>query len=211
MGRPTNRAPERGNARTRLLDAAVDVIREHGYAATSIDEVCRRAQVTKGAFFHHFPSKEQLGVATAEHWASTTSDFFAAAPYHELEDPLERVLGYVAFRRAIIEGRPEAFSCLVGTLVQEVHLALPAVRDACGASILGHAATLEADIEAVRVERGLDGWTAASLARHTQVVIQGAFVVAKAGDDPELAREALDHLDTYLRLLLGAPRTETLT
>ena len=69
-------------------------------------------------------------------------------------------------------------------------------------SIFGHTATLEADIEAARQARGITGdWSAASLARHTQTVIQGAFVLAKAANDPALARESLDHLDRYIRHL----------
>ena len=98
MPRPTKHAPERGNARTRLLEAARDIIRAKGFAATSVDDLCRAADVTKGAFFHHFGSKDALGVAAAEFWAETTTDFFKAAPYHQPSDPLERVLAYVAFR-----------------------------------------------------------------------------------------------------------------
>jgi TetR/AcrR family transcriptional repressor of nem operon len=54
----------------------------------------------------------------------------------------------------------------------------------------------------------IGAWTAESLARHTQTVIQGAFVVAKAGNDADLAREALDHLDRYIRLLFGVGQME---
>jgi TetR/AcrR family transcriptional repressor of nem operon len=36
-------------------------------------------------------------------------------------------------------------------------------------------------------------------------VLQGAFVLAKAGDDANLARESVDHLDRYIRLLFGVP------
>ncbi|AWV06113.1 TetR/AcrR family transcriptional regulator [Marilutibacter maris] len=202
MPRPTKQSPERGNARTRLLEAARALVRAQGFAATSVDELCRHADVTKGAFFHHFGSKQALGVAAAEFWAETTSGFFAAAPYHRPDDPLQRVLAYVAFRRAIIVGEPAEFSCLAGTLAQEVHASAPDIRDACGRSIFGHAATLVADIEAARRARGIDAdWTAESLARHTQAVIQGGFVLAKAGNDPELARESLDHLDRYIRQL----------
>ncbi len=209
MPRPTLLDPDRGDARTRLLDAARDTIRARGFAATSIDELCRSAGVTKGAFFHHFPTKEALGVASARHWAETTTAFFASAPYHVPTDPFERVLAYVAFRRSIIEGDPAQFTCLVGTMAQEVHRDWPAIREACGASIFGHAATLEADIAAAMQDRGVAGdWTAASLARHTQTVIQGAFVMAKAGNDPALAREALDHLSLYLRLLFEHPIPE---
>ncbi|AEI61988.1 TetR/AcrR family transcriptional regulator [Corallococcus macrosporus] len=209
MPRPPKHAPERGDARTRLLEAAREVIRTKGFTATSVDELCQRAEVTKGSFFHHFKSKEALGVAAAEHWAETTSAFFAGAPYHAPSDPLERVLAYVAFRKSMMAGDLAEFTCLVGTMAQEVHASSPDIRDACGASILGHAATLEADLDAAMTERRIaGGWTAQSLARHTQAVIQGAFVLAKAGNDPALAHESLDHLDRYIRLLFGRPLQE---
>ncbi len=212
MPRPSKHSPERGDARTRLLEAARDIIRTKGYAATSVDELCQAAEVTKGAFFHHFKSKEALGVAAAEFWAETTSAFFAAAPYHAPTDPLGRVLAYVAFRRSIIAGAIPDFTCLVGTMAEEVYATAPAIRDACAASVFGHAATLEADIEAAMRDRGTDArWTAASLARHTQCVLQGAFVLAKAGNNAELARESLDHLDRYIRLLFNCPGKETRT
>jgi TetR/AcrR family transcriptional repressor of nem operon len=209
MPRPTKQHPERGDARTRLLEAARDVIRAKGYAATSVDDLCQAAAVTKGSFFHHFKSKEELGVAAAEFWTDTTSAFFATAPYHEPVDPLDRLLAYVAFRKAIISDNLVDFTCLVGTMAEEVHATSPAIRDACGASIFGHAATLEADIEAAMRQHGVSGVTPESLARHTQTVIQGAFVLAKAGNDPELARESLDHLDRYIRLLFNRPNKET--
>ncbi len=192
-----------GTVRERLLAAAVRLIREQGYAATSVDELCRAAGVTKGAFFHHFESKEALGVAAANHWAAVTSALFAGAPYHAPEDPLERVLAYVDFRAALIAGRDIAdFTCLVGTLAQEVHETSPAIRDAAGASILGHAATLEPDFDAAIVRYGASpGVTAASLARHTQSALQGGFILAKATGRPELALEAVAHLRLYLERL----------
>lgn len=206
MPRPTKINPDRGDARNRLLDAARDVIRARGFTATSVEDLCQAAEVTKGAYFHHFKSKDALGIAAADDWSAGTTAFFASAPYHAPDDPLERVLAYVAFRKSIIEGEIAQFSCLVGTMVQEVYATSPAIREACGRSILGHAATLEADIEAARTKHRVFGsWTAESLARHTQTVIQGAFVMAKAGNDPALARESLDHLDQYIRLLFGRP------
>ena len=209
MPRPTKQHPERGDARTRLLEAARDTIRAKGFASTSIDDLCQVAGVTKGSFFHHFKSKEALGVAVAEHWIEMTNAFFADAPYHAPGDPLDRVLAYVAFRKAIIAGELSEFTCLVGTMAQEIYASSPTIREACGRSIFGHAATLEADIAAAMSAWGISGgWTAESLARHTQTVIQGAFVLAKAGNDPALAREALDHLDRYVQLLFGCPNKE---
>lgn len=210
MSRPTKNEPERGDARTRLLEGARDVIRQKGFTATTVDDVCQAAGVTKGAYFHHFDSKEALGVAAADYWAETTSALFADAPYHRPADPLARVLAYVDFRKAIIEGDPAKFTCLVGTMTQETYASYPAIRDACAASIFGHAATLEPDIEAAMAESGINGsdWTAESLACHTQAVLQGAFILAKATGDPTLARESVDHLKRYIELLFE-PRRES--
>ena len=204
MPRRTKHHPERGDARTRLLEAARDVIRAQGFAATSVDDLCKAAGVTKGAFFHHFENKEALGVAAAAHWAETTSAFFETAPYHRHRDPLERLLGYVDFRKSIIEGDLAEFTCLVGTMTQEAYGSHPAIRDACAASILGHAATLEPDIVAAMKSRRIEAdWTPASLARHTQAVLQGAFILAKATGDRAVALESIDHLKRYLALLFS--------
>ena len=84
--------------RSKLLDAARDVIRTKGYAATTVDDICAAAGVTKGGFFHHFPSKEQLGIAAIEQFGAAASAIFASAPYASEPDPRDRVLGYVDFR-----------------------------------------------------------------------------------------------------------------
>lgn len=203
MPRPTRQNPERGSARLRLLEAARDVIRAKGFGGTSVDDICAAAGVTKGAFFHHFPSKEALGKAAADFWAESTGALFAAAPYHDPADPLDRILAYLDFRGALIGGEAWEYTCLAGTMAEEVHSTHPAIAGACGAAIFGHAATLEGDFAAALAARGLGSPPAASLARHTQAVLQGAFVLAKAGGGPAAAHEALDHLRRYLLLLFG--------
>jgi TetR/AcrR family transcriptional repressor of nem operon len=196
----------RTTARERILDCALRVIREKGYAATTVDDLCAAAEVTKGAFFHHFASKEQLAVEAAEHWSTLTGALFDAAPYHAARTARERVLGYVDFRRAILQGRVADYTCLVGTMVQEVHASSPAIRDACARSITGHAATLEADIAAALAESGATGVDAHGLALHTQAVLQGAFMLAKATQDAADAAESIDHLRAYLEFLFDRPR-----
>ena len=190
------------NARTKLLDAAINVIRAQGYAATSVDDLCRAAGVTKGAFFHHFASKNEMAVAVADHWTTTTVPLFEGAPYHQPTDPAERVLAYVAFRKAIMTGPTiRDFTCLAGTLVQETYDTHPDIRDACGASIVGHAETLIPDIQAALDAAGQSGISARSLAIFTQSTLQGAFVLAKATNDPGVAADCCDHLARYLELI----------
>lgn len=196
------------NAKLRLMDAALSVIRAKGYSATTVDELCAAAGVTKGAFFHHFKSKDELGVAAAQHWSETTGALFAGAAYHDLADPLDRLLGYLAFRKALLQGSVPDFTCLAGTMVQETYETVPAIREACDRSISDHAATLEVDIElAMRDHDMRPGWTARSLALHTQAVLQGAFILAKAKGGAAVAADTIDHLIRYLKLLFGREGT----
>jgi TetR/AcrR family transcriptional repressor of nem operon len=191
-------------AREKLLDAAISMMRVKGFSATSVDELCAYAGVTKGALFHHFASKEALGVAAADHWSATTGGFFAEAPYHAHNDPLQRVLAYIDFRRAILDGELPDITCFAGTVVQETYRSAPAIREACRAAIFDHAERLEADIAEAMAERSLSGFSARSLALHTQAVLQGAFIIAKAGNDIGHAKDSLDHLKRYVTLLFAS-------
>ena len=202
MPRPAN-----PRTRTRLLDAALMVIRAKGYAATTVDDVCKAAGLSKGSFFHHFATKEELAVASARHWSDMTGALFAGADYHKPMEPLDRLLAYVDLRRELIRGTLPEFTCLVGTMAQEAYDTSPEIRYACWASIHGHADTLVADIQAAIDARGLaPDWTAESLALHTQAVIQGGFILAKASGDARHAVEAIDHLRRYIECLFDVER-----
>lgn len=204
--------PSKSTARDKLLEAAFAVIRAKGYTATTVDDLCAKASVTKGAFFHYFKSKDELAVAAANHWSDATGAFFAAAPYHQHEDPLDRVLGYLDFRKAILQGGVPEFTCLVGTMVQETYDSHPAIRAACDGAISAHAAKIEADItEAMRRHDVSGAWTAESLAFHTQAVLQGAFILAKAKGGPDIAAASVEHLKRYIELLFNKPSLSTRT
>jgi TetR/AcrR family transcriptional repressor of nem operon len=87
-------------------------------------------------------------------------------------------------------------------MVQEAYATHSEIRKACEASIFGHAATLEADIAAaMRRYKIRATWTAESLALHTQAVLQGAFILAKAKGAAQIAAESVDHLQRYIELL----------
>lgn len=190
--------------RLKILDAAMNVIREKGYSATRVEDICEAAGVTKGAFFHHFSGKEDLAVATAERWSEVTGKLFETAPYHEPADPYDRLIAYVDFRKALIDGETPEFTCVAGTMAQETHVSHPAIRDAARDSIFGHAATLVSDIAAAKAERCPDAdWTPESLALFTQAVLQGGFILAKAEGGPRVARDMVDHLHRYIELLFA--------
>jgi TetR/AcrR family transcriptional repressor of nem operon len=190
-----------------LLNAALNAIRTKGYAATTVDDICQAAGVTKGSFFHHFKSKDDLALSAAAYWGDVTEEFFAAAPYHQSEDPLERLLGYVDFRGEILQGGLPDYTCLLGTLVQETYATHPDIRAACDKGMTTHIANLTRDIEAAKRLYAPDApWSAESVGYFIQSVLQGAFIFAKAKQGPEVARESLAHLRRYLGLIFNPPR-----
>jgi TetR/AcrR family transcriptional repressor of nem operon len=196
------------DSKTRLLDAALHVIRANGYAATTVDDICREAGVTKGSFFHHFKSKDELALAAAGHFSAMAEGLFASAPYHAAKDPLERLLGYVDFRAAILDGELPEYTCLLGTLVQETYASHPEIRAACDRGMVAHIAALLPDIEAARKRHAPNAdWSAESVGYFIQSVLQGSFIFAKAKQSPEVARESLAHLRRYLQSLFAQPRS----
>ncbi len=191
-------------SKSALLDAALSVFRAKGYTATRVEDICEAAELTKGSFFHHFKSKEDLAIAAAEHWINVTAPVFLSAEYRTLPDPLDRLLAYVDFRKALIKGTLAEFTCFAGTIIQEVYETYPALRDACAKSITGHAAMLVADIDEAMHLYGVDrSFSAESLALYMQAVLQGAFVLAKAKQGPAVAVDCIDHLRLYIEKLFA--------
>jgi TetR/AcrR family transcriptional regulator, transcriptional repressor for nem operon len=187
----------------KLLDAAVHVIRSKGYSAARVEDICAEAGLTKGAFFHHFASKEACAIAAAAHFAANADALFDAAPYSHLPDARERVLGYVDFRKAILRDELPQFTCLLGTMVQEAYDSHPAIRAACDRYISEHAGRLEADLAEAKARYAPDaGWRPESAALYSQAVLQGAFILAKAKHGPSVAADCLDHLKRYFETLL---------
>jgi TetR/AcrR family transcriptional repressor of nem operon len=193
------------DSRTKVLDAATQVIRTKGYTSTTVDDVCAAAGLTKGSFFHHFKSKEDMALAAVQHWNSGTGQLFANAPFQKLADPRERVLGYIDFRREILRGEVPDFTCLLGTLVQETFETHPRLRAACDEGISSHAQTVAHDIAAAKALYAPDApWDPQVLALFTQATLQVAFILAKAKGNAQIVAQCIDHLRQHVANLLGA-------
>ena len=199
-------AQSQHESKIKLLDAALKVVRAKGYSATRIEDICAEAGLTKGSFFHHFRSKEDLALAAVGHWGARTTAFFADASYHDQSDPLDRLIAYVEFRKAIMTGELPEFTCLLGTIIQETYVTHADINAACEGILTAHARTLEADIrEAMRQYQVRGDWSAETLALHIQGVIQGGFILAKAKGSAVVAAESLDHLRRYLEQTFSRP------
>ena len=88
--------PRTSDAKERLTDAAMDLIWQNSYGATSVDAICARAQVRKGSFYYFFKSKSELAAAALEaDWQKRQVDMDRI--FSPTVPPLERLQNYFDF------------------------------------------------------------------------------------------------------------------
>jgi TetR/AcrR family transcriptional regulator, transcriptional repressor for nem operon len=188
----------------KLLDAAQELMRTNGYAATSVDDVCEAAGLTKGSFFHYFESKEHLGREVAERYFSARKEMFQSAPFRGKKDPLERVFGYVDFLLEMARHPEAGKGCLLGTFAQELSDSHPGIRSVCAACFDEQCADLRRELEEAKAAYAPRArWSPQTLAEHLVTILQGALILAKARQDPKVLRDSLHHFKEYLKCLFG--------
>ena len=101
------------DSRTRLLAAARDLLWRNSYATVSVDDLCRRAAVNKGSFYHHFPSKAELATAAFEAMWSELRPVFDHV-FSAQVAPVERINGYCALNERVQREKFVEYGCVVG-------------------------------------------------------------------------------------------------
>jgi TetR/AcrR family acrAB operon transcriptional repressor len=98
---PRRTAEEAARTRDAVLDAAMQVFAERGFAAAQFDEMARRASVTRGAIYHHFSDKAELYLAVLrERWEPVMAHVIGELSTGK--KPLPRLTAFVrAFLRAV--------------------------------------------------------------------------------------------------------------
>ncbi len=115
-GKRRSRNPER--TRERLLQAAFREVYRSGFQGASIDTILAATNVTKGALYHHFDSKESLGYAVVEEIIAKQTREKWLRPLSGKGDPLQILSGIVertSVRREDVEG-----GCPLLNLAQEM-------------------------------------------------------------------------------------------
>lgn len=188
----------------KLLDAAQELMLAKGFTATSVDDVCAAAELTKGSFFHYFESKEHLGRLIAERFYAGARQMFESAPFRQKKDPLDRIYGYIDFRIEMSRSPLAIKGCLLGTFVQELSQTHPGIRSVCAAGFDEHADFITQDLEEAKAKYAPRArWSPQSLAEHLMAVMQGAIILAKAKQDRRVFEESLGHFKEYLKCLFG--------
>jgi AcrR family transcriptional regulator len=109
--------PQGAESRERLLQGAIDLISERGYAATSVDSICRHAGTAKTALYWHFKSKEGLLNAIIER---VNEDWVAeiTSSTDSFGEPAQRLDVLIAALRNIVENKPHLLRLLLSILLE---------------------------------------------------------------------------------------------
>lgn len=185
------------DARDRLLATAARLVHERGYTAVSVSDICEEAGLKKGSFYHFFPSKHALVLATLERFAEYQEARMQAAAMGgvSVREQLTGMLtglyhGFIAARQAY----GAAQGCALGNLAQEMAHRDAELRAALGSIFLRWQARLALTLEHANQRGELVVHNARGAAEAIIAFMQGATLLAKATDDPEV----------FLRLAHGA-------
>ncbi len=186
-----------------LLNAAEELILAKGFSATSVDEICRAAKLTKGSFFHYFKSKEELGRVLLERFCCHSQQKIkdSCCGPKEKTDPLKRVYSYLDGVEAMCENTR---GCLLGIFAQEMSDSHPKIRSLCAEGFNEWAKILKGDLAAAKARyASRASFDPGALAEHCIAIFEGAMVLARAKQDNKVVKRSLEHLRAYLKSLFG--------
>ncbi|MEO8205684.1 MAG: TetR/AcrR family transcriptional regulator [Chthoniobacterales bacterium] len=187
----------------RLVGATLCLMLRQGFNATTVDQICAEAKLTKGSFFHYFGTKEEIGRAAVDLFAQVGTDLYSDAwkdpalpPLEQLHKIFDIMIGFAK--------RPEPLVCMVGMMSQEMSLTHPSIRKACA----GHL-----DVWSDMVIRMLNGakkthppkvnFDSAEVAWFLNSLWQGSMLIGKVKQDPQIVIRNLKRARAYVDSLFG--------
>ncbi|HEX6924808.1 MAG TPA: TetR/AcrR family transcriptional regulator [Longimicrobiaceae bacterium] len=197
--------------RTGILDSAHALVMEQGFAATSVDAIVERAGVTKGAFFHHFPSKNALAHTLVERYAELDERQLRNTLERAerlARDPLDQLLLFAGFLEEYWEAHePPATGCLFASCLYEAQLFDEQTHGIIRRAILSWREALADKLrEAIRLHPPRLPIDPESIADLVTVLFEGAFIVSRSTGESSTVAAQLRHFRNYLELLFGKVR-----
>lgn len=202
-----NATSDLSETKRHLLEAGISLIRKKGFHATSVDEICLEAEVTKGAFFHYFKSKEDLAKTAIVWFEENKKSALAEAPFRKIADPLDRLFARLDFLKDSYHQQNQLTKgCLFGMFAQEISFINPALRALCLNAFEHIATDLEQDLVAAKMKYAPDaGFNPKDVAMLYVSLIQGSLLIAKASASNAVICANIDQYRSYLKTLFAVP------
>jgi len=220
MNESTRKTRQPEETRQKLVAAARGLILERGFTGTGVDQICAAAGVTKGAFFHHFKSKDDIGQAALDNWAAFGMGLYASAKAEPARHPLDHVHKFIDIMIGFLRESESPVTCVVGMMSQELALANPALRDVCSRYLGDWADFAQQLLEEAKVMQAPKvEFDAGEVAWFLQCIWQGSMLISKTRQEPRIAIRNLERAKAHIDGLFGddlvtheaalLPKTET--
>ena len=198
-------SPELPETKRKLLDAGVKLMRARGYNATTVDEICADAGVTKGGFFHYFKSKDDIAHAAVSQFHEARMKNYEEAPFRKLADPLGRVFGRLDFVKDTTGGKTHVTKgCLIGMFAQELAVTNPEIRDVCQGFFSRMVGDFTQDLAEAKAVHAPDAaFEPKAVAQFYLAIVQGSLMLAKIAGKNDVLHDNIEQFRSHLKFLFG--------
>jgi TetR/AcrR family transcriptional repressor of nem operon len=190
----------------RILDAAQALILENGFAGMSVEQLISSLGLTKGAFFHHFKSKQELARTLIQRYSTEGISLFTTnmARARKLsDDPLQQFLILIGLYEELFEGLQDPYpGCLIAAYVYELQQFDDDIKPIINQEFLLSRRELTALIERISKryppKAEID---ATALADTFMSTFEGAFILSKTLNEPAVTAQQLHLYKTFIEVL----------
>jgi TetR/AcrR family transcriptional repressor of nem operon len=188
--------------RRKLIEATMGLMLRRGFNATTVDEICAEAGVTKGSFFYHFENKDDVGQAVVKAWGEFGQSVYAEA-WKQPGEPLEEIHRLFDLMEGLTR-RPEPCVCLVGMLTQELSGEHPDFRASCAHELDIWSEMFRSRLLAAKQQlKPAINFDPAEVVWFLNSLWQGSMLVGKARQSAELIRTNLRLARNYVDSLFA--------
>jgi TetR/AcrR family transcriptional regulator, transcriptional repressor for nem operon len=188
-------------SKERILAGAKELFLSRGYAATTVEAICEKAELTKGSLYYFFDSKEELGLAVLDWSLRRGVQMLANGPHARIVDPVERAF---AFLEHLEKCSPELWSggCLLGSFAVELADTNSRMQQAVAGMFQALADEFAEQVRPIATQcRGKQS----ELAEALLGTVEGSIILAKAHRDPTRIPRAIRAFRHSLATLIGEP------
>jgi TetR/AcrR family transcriptional repressor of nem operon len=200
----TVKQPRALATRDRILAEAARLFALKGYHDTKLDELLIAAQVTTGAFFHHFGSKEDLGFAVLDRHMATRRKVLDEIERRTLpcpdDDPLARVFRRLDAIQVMARRREQRKGgCIIGNLSTALSDTHEGFRKRLADCFEEMALEFKPHLDAAAKKSGRGRlFDTAALARYIVAVVEGSIMLARTQQDKRMMARHFDYLKQHL-------------
>jgi TetR/AcrR family transcriptional regulator, transcriptional repressor for nem operon len=211
MSTPTRHEQRSAESQQRLILATQALILRQGYTATTVDQICTEAKLTKGSFFHHYANKEAIGCAAIDAWGAMGTQLYSAAWSDPTMDPLAQLNRMLDIMISFTK-RDEPCACVIGMMAQELAQSHAELAALCAKHLddwTSHVARLlDAAKKRHKTAKPFDsqrvGWFLNS-------IWQGSMLIGKVRQKPQTIVDNLEQARAYVAALFVTTATTAIS